>query len=249
MAATAASTSRRTLRPTTAAICATSLATPERSSRAISDSCNEAGIACSEISNSALSDPASAPRQQHGAADLLDEQRHAVGLARDQPCQRGRDGAAAEQALHHHVDITRRQRLQLQHHGVAPARPRRVEPIACGQHQQQLGFRRCRRSAGRAARARSDRANAGPRPPGTAACVAAIRRKLVVQDREQALAQHRRRQRRGRLFGFNAQQLLHQWQLLRESRPAADQERRPASPVASPAAPTYRSAPIAVAEQ
>ena len=79
-------------------------------------------------------------RQQHGTADLLDEQRHAVGLARNQPRQRWRNGPAAEQALHHDIDIGRRQRLELQHHRVTPADPRRVKTIPCRQHQQQFAF-------------------------------------------------------------------------------------------------------------
>jgi hypothetical protein len=71
-------------RPIAASICATSLADPSRSSRAIRDACRLAGTASAEDGTSAARcSCALALRLQHGLRHFLDEQRNAVSTLQD----------------------------------------------------------------------------------------------------------------------------------------------------------------------
>ena len=82
---TAANRAWENSRPIAAPICATSLAGPSRSSRAISEACRLAGTARAGDGTAAAvrSRLALAPRLQHRLGHLLDEQRDAVSALND----------------------------------------------------------------------------------------------------------------------------------------------------------------------
>ena len=108
---TAASRAWENSRPIAAPICATSLAGPSRSSRAISEACKLAGTASAGDGTAASGPPrfALALRLQHRLRHLLHEQRNAVGALDDVLPDVRRQMLVADDAVDHGVDVALRQ--------------------------------------------------------------------------------------------------------------------------------------------
>ena len=104
---TAASRAWENSRPIAAPICATSLAVPSRSSRAISDACKLAGTARAGDGTAATVAPrlALALRLQHRLRHLLHEQGNAVGALDDVLPDARRQQLVADDAVDHGGDF------------------------------------------------------------------------------------------------------------------------------------------------
>ena len=107
MRATAASRACENSRPIAAPICATSLAGPSRSSRAISEACRLAGTASVGDGTAAAvcARRTLALRLQHRLRHFLDEQRNAVGALDDVLPDVRRQHLVADDAFDHGVDF------------------------------------------------------------------------------------------------------------------------------------------------
>ena len=126
---TAASSAWENSRPIAAPICATSLAGPSRSSRAISEACRLAGTARAGDGTAAAvrSRVAFALRLQHRLGHLLHEQRNAVGALDDVLPDVRRELLVADDAVDHGVDIALRQPIEGEGRHVRPSDPGRLE--------------------------------------------------------------------------------------------------------------------------
>ena len=112
-----------------APICATSLAGPSRSSRAISDACKLAGTAKAGRWNSSGSPLrfALAPRFQHRLGHFLHEQGDAVRALDDVLPDARRDELVADDAVDHGLDVALRQPIDGESRHVRPSDPGRLE--------------------------------------------------------------------------------------------------------------------------
>ena len=127
--ATAATRACENSRPITAPICATSLAEPSRSSRAISEACRLAGTARAEDGTAAAvrSRVAFALRFQHRLGHFLDEQRNAVSaLDNVLPNARGQRLVAGD-AVDHGSDFALAEPVERECGDVRSSNPRRLK--------------------------------------------------------------------------------------------------------------------------
>ena len=135
---TAASRAWENSRPIAAPICATSLAGPSRSSRAISEACKLAGTARAGDGTAAAAvlAVAFALRLQHRLGHFLDEQGNAVGALDDVLSNARGQRLVADDAVDHGGDFALSQPIDGESGDMRPSDPRRLE-LRSERHDQQ----------------------------------------------------------------------------------------------------------------
>ena len=173
---TAARISRGNSRPIAAAAWATGFTGARWSSRAVSESCRDAGIA-SGAGRAGQLPPVDLVRElaalQHRLGELLQEQRHAVGLGDDLVKHRSRQCSAPREALDHGNAVARAEPVEGQHRRLRVVRPRPARTRAGTSRPATRAAAGSDRRRDRTAPGCSDRANARPRAASAPAARAA----------------------------------------------------------------------------